>query len=457
MAHYDYDFLVIGAGAAGSSAVTSLDTRAYRVALIERNLLGGTCLNYGCDPTKTFLHIAKLFYDARNSGRFGLRFPRADFDWNAVRLHVQDVIQRLRGGTPEEASADLQKKGIEVIRGEAVFVAPHEVQVAGKTLSASQILIATGSETLLPPVEGLEEAGYITNIQAVSLPSVPRRLAIAGGGAIGIEFAQMFRRFGSEVTVLERSPTILDKEDRELADTLCTILEGEGIRLETNAELKRVERSGNEKRLMIRCGVRGEEQLVVDELLMAVGRKASFESLRLDTVGVKTTKKGIEVNASLRTSVPHIWAAGDVASKYQFTHVASAQGKLVARNSFSDSQQSFDERVIPWVTFSSPALSHVGKTEEELKQSGVAYRVARVPVSENERAITMGETEGVVKLLVDGDGRLLGGHILAERADDLLAPIVLAMHANLPIEQLATSLMPYPTLSELLPLAARQL
>jgi pyruvate/2-oxoglutarate dehydrogenase complex dihydrolipoamide dehydrogenase (E3) component len=370
---------------------------------------------------------------------------------------VHQVINHLRGGTIEQARDHLVQQGIDVIHGEATFVSPHEVSIGGRVVSAERILIATGSETLLPPIEGLEEAGYITNIEAVSLPSLPRRMAIAGGGALGIEFAQMFHRFGVDVIVLEKSPTILDKEDRELAEKLCQMLTDEGIRLETDAELKRVERVGDGKRLTVKYGKRGEEKLEVDELLMALGRKAAFEVLHLEKAGVKTSEKGVIVDTTLRTNVPYIWAAGDVASKYQFTHVASAQGKLVAHNAFSEHAQAFDDRVIPWVTFTNPALAHVGKTEEELREEGTEYRVARMPFSENERAIMVGETEGLLKLLVDAKGNILGGHILGERADDLIAPIVLAMHANMPVEKLASVILPYPTMSESLSQAAQKL
>lgn len=457
MANYDYDFLVIGAGAAGSSAVTTVDARNLRVGLVERHRLGGTCLNYGCDPTKTLLHIAGELYQAQKADRFGLRIPDVKFEWSKVQEYVHQVIHRLRGGSLEEARADLVKQGIHLLDGDAAFVSPHDIQIGGRTVSADRILIATGSETLVPPVEGLKEAGYITNIEAVSLPELPRRLAVVGGGAIGIEFAQMFHRFGVEVTVFERGPMILDKEDRELADMLCDVLTEEGLHLLTDAEVKEVRCDASGKRLTFRVGNRGEEELVVDEILMAVGRKGSFESLRLDAAGVETTKKGVTVDETLRTSVPHIWAAGDVANPYPFTHVASAQGQLAARNAFAENPQPFDDRVVPWITFTSPVLAHVGRTEEQVKEEGVTYRVACLPVSKNERAVTMGETEGVVKMLTDEEGKLLGGHILAARGDDLLAPIVLAMHAQLPIDTLASTLMPYPTLSQSLVEVANKL
>lgn len=459
MAKQQYDLLVIGSGAAGSSAVTSADKKGLRIALVERGKIGGTCLNYGCDPTKTMLSIANLLYEARHPSKYGLRIPEAQADWEAVQQWMHDIIERLRGGTLEEARAKLSQQGIDVLEGEARFISPHEISIPGhdETFSAERIIIATGSETLVPPIEGLDEAGYITNVQAVSLPTLPRRMAIAGGGAIGIEFAQLFYRFGVEVTVLERSPNILDTEDRELADMLCKLLTGQGIRLETNAEVKRVQRQGNSKRLTIQCGERGQEELEVDELLIAVGRRAAFAGLNLEAAGVKTHKKGIVVDETLRTSVPHIWAAGDVASPYQFTHVASEQGKLAVHNAFSSDPQPFDDRAVPWGIFTYPPLAHFGRTEQQLQQDKVEYRSACVPFSENERAIIEGKTEGLIKLLVDTKGAILGGHILGTRADDLLAPIVLAMRASIPVNALASTILPYPTVSEIVRMAAEKL
>ncbi len=459
MAQRQYDLLVIGSGAAGSSAVTSMDKKGLRIALVERGKLGGTCLNYGCDPTKTLLYIANLLYEARHASTYGLDIPESRADWMAIQQRVQNIVIRLRGGTPEEARAAFAEKGIDTLEGEARFLSPREIGVAGNdgTFSAERIIIATGSETLIPPVEGLDEAGYITNVQAVSLPTLPRRMAIAGGGAIGIEFAQMFHRFGVEVTVLERSPNILDTEDRELADRLCKLLTEEGIRLETNAELKSVRKRADCKLLTVQCGERDQEELEVDELLIAVGRRAAFASLNLEAAGVKTSKKGIIVDEALRTSVPHIWAAGDVASPYQFTHVASEQGKLAVHNAFSSEPQPFDDRAIPWGIFTYPPLAHVGKTEQQLQQEHIDYRSACVPFSENERALIDGKTEGLIKLLVDARGNILGGHILGTRAGDLLAPIVLAMHASLPVQALASTILPYPTISEIVRMAAEKL
>ena len=448
MTNHEYDLLVIGAGAAGSTAATTAAGDGKRVALVERDKIGGTCLNYGCDPTKTLIYIADLLYKAHHAERFGLRISQAGFDWASVLSWVQQVQNQIRGGTPEEAVAALSQKGIEVLIGEATFLSPHELSIAGKSASASRIIIAAGDENIVPPIEGLSDVGYITNVQAVSLPTLPRRLAILGGGAIGIEFAQLFQRFGVEVTVIERSQALLDKEDRELADMLCKLLTNEGLRLETNAELLRVQRDSTGKCLTMRCGEREEEQLVVDEILLAIGRRPSLATLQPERAGIKTSKKGIEVDATLRTSQPHIWAAGDVTGGLQFTHVAYEQGKLAAQNAFAPDPRPFEGRVIPWVTYTKPALSHVGKTEEQLRQDGVDFHVARMFFNDVERAVAEGKTGGLVKLLVDKQGTILGGHILAEEAGDLLAPIILAMQTGVTAETLATTIMPYPNMVE---------
>lgn len=447
-----YDVLVIGAGAAGSTAASTAASQGKTVALIERDSIGGTCLNYGCDPTKTLLHIAAMLHQAQHADKYGLRFPQIALDWQQVQAYTRQVIKTIRGGTSQQASQELAKQGITVFHGEASFTSPHEISVEHhdgqqQLLSASHVVVASGSQTFVPPIEGLQEAGFLTNVEAVTLPSLPRSLAVIGGGPIGMEFAQMFRRFGVEVTVIEREAQLLAKEDRELADQLCDLLCNEGIQVEVGTELQRVQPTAEGKRLTIK---RDQEtrQLVVDDLLLAIGRRPTLEKLRLDAVGVKTNKKGIEVDEMLRTSVPHIWAAGDVTGQYQFTHFAYQQGKHVGQNIFADQPQPFNHHVIPWITYTDPALAHVGKTEEQLRQEGISFQVGRMKFSEVERAISNGHTEGLVKVLVDQQGHILGGHILGNSADDLLAPLIVAMQAGITADQVAATIFPYPTLSE---------
>jgi dihydrolipoamide dehydrogenase len=443
-----YDLLVIGAGAAGSTAATTAASNGARVALVERDKMGGTCLNYGCDPTKTLLHIAHMLYQARHAETYGLQIPQANVAWDKVQDYVKQVITTIRGGTPDEANAAMRKQGIAVLEGEASFVSPHEVTIAGEKVTAERIIIASGSQTVVPPIEGLADAGFLTNVEAIALPTLPKRMAIIGGGAIGVEFAQMFQRFGVQITIVEQSAHILDKEDRELAALLRDLLSKEGIRFKTGTALQRVERTDGGKRLTLKHEQDGQEELLVDEVLLAIGRRPTLEKLNLEAAGVKTTKKGIVVDEYLRSSTPHIWAAGDVASPYQFTHVAYEQGKLAAQNAFSQQAQAFDNRVIPWVTYTTPALAHVGQTEEQLREAGIDYKVSRMKFSEVERAISQGQTDGMVKLLVDQQDKILGAHILGARADDLLAPLLIAMQNNLSVEAIASTIFPYPTLGE---------
>jgi len=443
-----YDLLVIGAGPAGSGAAWAAAEQGHRVALIERDKIGGTCLNYGCDPTKALLRTAHVLYGARHANRHGLRIPSAEADWPEVQAGVRQLLDQMRGGSDQQARNYLAKKGIDVLKGEACFRSAHEIAVDGQLICAEHIIIASGSQAVVPDIVGVRDAGFITHKQAVNLSSLPRRLAIIGGGSIGIQFAQMFQRFGVEVTVLEPAPTFLAKEDRDLADMLCGLLRDEGICVKTGAELISVCRDGLDKRLTFACPGRSEETLLVDEILITVGYKPVLGPLNLAAASVESDEDGIKVDQTLRTSVPHIWAAGDVIGDYQFTHVAYDQGRLAAHNAFAPQPRPFDDRVIPWVIYTAPELAHVGRTEQQLREAGIPYQVGRKPMSEVERAVANRQTDGLVKLLVADNGAILGGHILSANAGEMIAPVVLAMRAGLPADTLATTMLPYLTMAE---------
>jgi pyruvate/2-oxoglutarate dehydrogenase complex dihydrolipoamide dehydrogenase (E3) component len=448
MTEQHYDLVVIGAGPAGGAAATAAAAPGRRVALIERDKLGGTCLNYGCDPTKTLLHTAQLLYQASQSAERGLRIPHAAADWPAVQAHVRRVLKQMRGGSEAAERRQRRRDGVEVLSGAARFVDPHTLRLGRHRLRADRIIIATGSQAVVPPIDGLERAGYLTNREAVALKELPRRLAIIGGGPIGVEFAQLFGRFGVKVTLLEQGPALLPKDDRELADQLAALLAAEGVHVETEAELLEVHRERAGRCLIFRRRGRTRQELQVDAVLVAVGFRPAIDSLNLPAAGVSVSDGAVRVDATLRTSVPHIWAAGDVTGGYPFTHVAFAQGQLVARNAFASRAEPFDDQAIPWVTYTSPELAHIGQTEEQLRQAGTPYRVGRKPLAEVERAVATGATAGQIKLLVGDDGRLLGGHILAAGAGELIAPLALAMRAGLPVDMLANTILPYPTMAE---------
>ncbi len=456
MAEKVYDLIIIGAGGAGSTAATAAARLGKHIALIERDKLGGTCLNYGCDPTKTLLHTAHLLYHARHASALGLRIPHAEADWPAVQAHVRQVQEIIRGGTPEQARAGITAQGIDLFMGEAMFTSPHEIRVNGKTLHGERFVIATGTTAFIPDIEGLSDAGYITNVEAVSLPELPKRLAVIGGGPIGLEFAQMFNRFGVQVVVIERAKQPLPHEDPELAMALCAQLTTEGIQLEFGAEMRCGEINERGKHIHVHGEEGKEEDLVVDQLLVAVGRRPALGALNLEAAGVHYTEKGIPTNATLRTNVPHIWAAGDITSRYQFTHVASDQGELVAHNVFAHEPRAFDDRVIPWVTFTDPELARVGASEADLEEAKIEYRVGRAYFNKLDRAIANNQTFGSVKLLADADGKLLGGHILGANAGDLIAPVVYAMRFGLTVKMIAEAMLPYPTMAEAVRWAAAQ-
>jgi pyruvate/2-oxoglutarate dehydrogenase complex dihydrolipoamide dehydrogenase (E3) component len=456
MTKNEYALIVIGSGGAGSTAATTAASMGKRVALIERDKLGGTCLNYGCDPTKTLLHTAHMLYHARHASALGLRISQAEADWAAVQTHVRDVQEIIRGGTSEQARAGIAAQGIDLFMGEAMFTSPHEIRVNGETLRGERFVIATGTVALIPDIEGLAETGYITNVEAVSLPELPKRLAVIGGGPIGLEFAQMFSRFGVQVVVLERGKQPLPREDPELAMALCSQLTAEGIRLEFGAEMRCGEINARGKHIHIHGEDGKEEDLVADQLLVAVGRRPALGELNLEASNVQYTEEGITTDANLRTNVPHIWAAGDITSKYQFTHVASDQGELVAHNVFAQEPQAFDDRVIPWVTFTDPELARVGMSEADLQEAKIEYCVGRAHFNKLDRAIANNQTFGSVKLLADADGKILGGHILGANAGDLIAPVVYAMRFGLTVEMMAEAMLPYPTMAEAVRWAAAQ-
>lgn len=452
-----YDLIVIGAGGAGSTAATTAAGLGKRVALIERDKLGGTCLNYGCDPTKTLLHTAHLLYHAQHASLLGLHIPQAEVDWSAVQAHMRDVQEVIRGGTPEQARANIEKQGIDLFMGEATFTSANEIRVNGERLQGEKFVIATGTVTAIPEIDGLSELGYITNVEAVSLCELPKRLVVIGGGPIGLEFAQMFSRFGVKVDVLERLAQPLPREDRELGTALCSQLAAEGIRLKFGIETLCVKTLRSGKQITIHGPEGIDEILMTDQVLVAAGRRPALDRLNLEAAGVQYTDKGITTDPTLRTNVPNIWAAGDISSKYQFTHVASAQGELVARNVFSQMPQAFDGRVVPWVTYTDPELARVGAAESELQEAGISYRVGRAYFNKLDRAIANNQTFGSVKLFADGEGKILGGHILGANAGDLIAPVVYAMRFGLTAKMMAEAMLPYPTMAEAVRWAAAQL
>lgn len=443
-----FDLVVIGAGAAGSTVAGEARALGASVALVERWKVGGTCLNVGCDPTKTLVRSAEVLHLARTAADYGIAVEAARADWPAVRRRVEQVIDTIRGG---DGDANIRAMGTVLLKGEARFVGPHEVAVGGERLRGDRVVIATGAKASLPPIPGLAEAGFITNVEAVSLEALPRSLAILGAGVIAAEFAQIFCRFGVEVTLLNRRDRILPREDAELATELEAVLRREGVRIENNVRAERVVREGGLARIDV---VREEEApfaVEAETILLATGRVPVVEELDLDAAGIAHGSDGIVVDRTLRTSQPHVWAAGDVIKGARpFTHVADAHARVVIANAFGQGpMREVDDRAVPWVVFTDPELARVGPTEAEARAAGIEVEVATVRFRDIARAITARETDGQVKLLADrASGRLLAGHLLGARAGELLPEIALAVRLGLPAAVICETLHAYPTLSE---------
>jgi pyruvate/2-oxoglutarate dehydrogenase complex dihydrolipoamide dehydrogenase (E3) component/uncharacterized membrane protein YdjX (TVP38/TMEM64 family) len=445
---FDYNLVVIGAGSAG--LVTSYIGAAVKakVALIEKHRMGGDCLNTGCVPSKALIRSARLLAEARDAGRFGLEGAALKFDFATVMERVQEVIRKIE---PHDSVERYTKLGVDVLEGAARLVSPWEVEVDGRRLSARSIVIATGARPLVPPLPGLEAAGYLTSDTLWELRELPRRLVVLGGGPIGAELAQCFARFGSEVTIVEMAPRLLPREDEDAAAAVEARFRAEGLRLATAHRAVRVESGADGRRLV--CEHEGVEvALPFDRLLVALGRQANVEGFGLDELGVALSERGtVAVDGLLRTNFPNIYACGDVAGPYQFTHVAAHQAWYAAVNGLLAPFWSFsaDYRVIPWATFTEPEVARVGLSEDEARARGIACEVTKYGIDDLDRAIADGADHGFVKVLtVPGKDKILGATIVGAEAGNLVAEFVLAMKHGLGLNKILGTIHIYPTMME---------
>ena len=441
------DLIVIGGGAGGLVVASAASQLGLAVTLIESETkLGGDCLHHGCVPSKTLIHAARVAALMRRGADFGLPAVEPAVDLGKVTDHVQAVIDHIqRHDDPER----FRGYGCEVLLGEgAEFVSPHAVRVGQRVMQGRRFVIATGSRPAVPPIAGLAEAGYITNLDVFSLASLPARLAVLGGGPIGIELAQALGRLGSRITVVEMAEQILPREDPEVSALLRARLEAEGIVVHTGVVVERAGRADRGKFLECRRARDGRVmELETDEILVAAGRRPNVEGLNLEAAGVTYGTRGIEVDRRLRTSARHIFACGDVCGPYPFTHMAEYQAGIVISNAVFRFPKQADYRVVPWVTFSDPELARVGVTESEARSRGLAPTVLRFPFKEVDRALTESETDGLVKLVVH-KGRIIGASILGPHAGELLHEIVLAMKLGAKISALSATIHAYPTLAQ---------
>jgi dihydrolipoamide dehydrogenase len=454
---FDRDAVVIGAGSGGLVAALIVATVRGSVTLIEKNKMGGDCLNTGCVPSKALIRSAKLAADMKRGASLGFSPMVPDFDFADIMQRVQRVIGEIE---PHDSVERYESLGVNVEIGNAEILTPWTVRVNGEVLSTRSIIIATGAEPFVPPVDGIDQVSYLTSDTIWSMRELPERLAVMGGGPIGTELTQTFARLGSKVTQIEQTDRIMTREDPEISAMVASSLGGEGVNILTGHRAVAVTDADGEK--SVRCVAANGDETVVpfDQLLVAVGRRANVEGLGLENLGVVLTDRGtIAVDDYLRTNFPNIYAIGDVAGPYQFTHTASHMAWYAAVNALFGTFWNFkvDYSVVPWCTFSSPEVARVGISESEAKAQGIAVEVTRFDVGELDRAIADEEAHGVVKVLtVPGKDRILGVTIVADHAGDLISEYVLAMKHGLGLKKIMGTIHIYPTLAEMNKFAASE-
>jgi len=457
-AKFDYNLVVIGAGSGGLVSAYIAAAVNAKVALIEKDRMGGDCLNTGCVPSKSLIRSARVLAEAKRSKDFGLAKVDVEFDFAEVMERVQRVIAKIE---PHDSVERYEGLGVDCLEGTAKIVDPYTVEVDGRQLTTRNIVIATGAGPLVPPIDGIDEVGVLTSDGLWEIRELPRRLAVVGGGPIGSEMAQTFARLGSEVTQIEAGPRLMSKEDPEVGEFVAKRFGEEGIRVLVGHRVAAFEKAESGAKVVV-CELEDGEQVRIecDEILMALGRRPNVKGFGLEELEVRTTKQGtVEVDELLRTNYPNIFAVGDVAGPYQFTHFAAHQAWYATVNALFSPLKTFkaDYRVIPWCTFIEPEVAHVGLNEQQAEQEGVEYEVTRYGIDDLDRAIADSDDEGFVKVLtVPGKDRILGVTIVGPHAGDVLAEYVLAMKHGIGLNKILGTVHTYPTIAEANKYAAGQ-
>lgn len=446
-----YNLVVVGGGTAGLVSAIGAAGLGAKVALVEKHLLGGDCLNFGCVPSKALIAAARVAASARDAQRFGIHVPSVHVDFPAVMGRMRELRT---GIAPHDGVERLTQLGVDVYLGEARFTGPTRLEVDGCELAFARAVIATGARAAAPRIAGLEEAGYLTNETIFSLTELPRRLVVIGAGPIGCEMAQTFRRLGSEVTLFEAETHILPREDEDAAAIVEQRLRDEGVRLVTCGHIERLVRC--DRNVTLQCDVGGTaHRLESDAILVGIGRAPNLEGLGLEAAGVRYGSAGVTVNDHLQTSNRRIYAAGDVASAYKFTHTADELARVVLANALFLGRRKLDASRIPWCTYTSPEVAHVGLYEAEAVARGHQVYTLTVPLSEVHRAVLDGWTEGFLRLhLKKGTDRILGATLVAENAGDMISEITVAMAAGRGLGTIGAAIHPYPTHAEVMKKAA---
>ncbi|OIN86506.1 MAG: dihydrolipoyl dehydrogenase [Alphaproteobacteria bacterium CG1_02_46_17] len=448
MSKYDYNIIVIGGGSAGLVSSYIAAALKAKVALIEKHKMGGDCLNTGCVPSKALLRSAKMLSYARRAEEFGFNKTTVDFDFAKVMERVQSVILAI---APHDSVERYTQLGVECIEGTAKIVAPHRVEVNGKTLTARSIIVATGARPMVPPIPGLDKTDYLTSDTVWNIRQRPQKLVVLGGGPIGAEMAQAFARLGSEVTIIEMAPHLLVREDAEVIELVTERFRAEGIQVLTDHKAKSFKIESGQK--ILTCEHNSKDVgIPFDQIIVALGRQANVSGFGLEELGVKLSpRKTIEADAFLETNVSGIYVCGDVTGPFQFTHTAAHQAWYASVNALLAPFKRFkvDYRVIPWTTFTDPEVARVGLNEKEAKEKGIPYEVTTYGIDDLDRAIADSEAHGFVKVLtVPGKDRILGVTIVGTHAGDIIPEFILAMKHGLGLNKILGTIHIYPTLGE---------
>lgn len=447
----DYDLVIIGGGSAGLVVASAAAQIKAKVALVERERLGGECLYYGCVPSKSLIHAARAAYDVQHADRFGVYAQPPRIEFAEAIGHVQKVIRTIEVHDSPERFESL---GVEVIFGEGQFCDRNTFEVNGRKLKARAFVVATGSHPFLPAVDGLQEVDYITNKTVFTRTEQPESLVVIGAGPIGCELGQSFQRLGTQVTIISSHANIMSKEEPEVAAVVEQQLEAEGIRIIRNAKAERVEVIDGKKHVWA-----GKEKVIADDILLAAGQVPSVSSLNLQAAEVEVGKQGIKVNEKLQSVTnPRIYACGDVIGGYQFTHVASYEAAIVLKNALFFPLTKAKYEVIPWATFTDPELARVGMTEKQARDRyGDDIYVLKQNFADVDRAQAEGQTAGFAKFITKGNGEILGAHMVGPSAGELIHEVVLAMTQGLKVSALTGMIHIYPTLAEINSKTALQL
>jgi dihydrolipoamide dehydrogenase len=445
---FDRNLIVIGAGSAGLVSAYIAAAVNAKVTLVEKHKMGGDCLNTGCVPSKALIKSAKVASLIKRAKEFGINVPESNVDFPAVMERVQSIITKVE---PHDSVERFESLGVECIEGEARITSPWTVEINGKTLSARSMIIATGARPFVPPIKGIEQINYLTSDNLWGIRDLPKRLIVLGGGPIGCELTQAFSRLGSQVTQIEMLPRIMVREDEEIAAMITKRFQQEGVDIRTNHMAKEVVIKDNQKILICEHDNKPIE-IEFDEILVAVGRAANTSGFGMEELGIELNpNKTIRVNEKLQTSIPNIFACGDVAGPYQFTHTAAHQAWYASVNALFGSFKKFkvDYSVIPWATFTDPEVARVGLNEQDAKEQGIDYEVTSYGIDDLDRAIAEGEDHGVVKVLtVPGKDKILGVTIIGDHAGELITEYISAMKHNFGMNKILGTIHIYPTLSE---------